>query len=70
MQYDTPDNILAHPVDDFVADFVGGDRTLKRLRLVKVAEAMIGERAERAGPRTRWSTPSRCMERARRTSPS
>ncbi|AYF03171.1 ATP-binding cassette domain-containing protein (plasmid) [Paracoccus yeei] len=40
VQYDTPDNILAHPVDDFVADFVGGDRTLKRLQLVKVAEAM------------------------------
>ncbi len=41
IQYDTPDNILANPIDAFVADFVGGDRTLKRLRLVKVAEAMM-----------------------------
>ena len=41
MQYDTPDNILAHPVDAFVADFVGSDRTLKRLRLIKVADAMM-----------------------------
>lgn len=40
VQYATPDDILAHPVDDFVADFVGADRTLKRLQLVKVAEAM------------------------------
>ncbi|CAM4000672.1 ABC transporter ATP-binding protein [Paracoccus yeei] len=40
VQYDTPDNILAHPIDDFVADFVGGDRTLKRLQLVRVADAM------------------------------
>lgn len=40
VQYATPDEILAHPIDDFVADFVGADRTLKRLQLVKVAEAM------------------------------
>ncbi len=41
VQYDTPDNILAHPGDGFVADFVGNDRTLKRLRLIRVAEAMM-----------------------------
>jgi len=40
IQYDTPDQVLAHPANDFVADFVGSDRTLKRLRLVKVYEAM------------------------------
>lgn len=40
VQYDTPDHVLAHPINDFVADFVGSDRTLKRLRLVKVHEAM------------------------------
>lgn len=33
-QYDSPDRILAHPSNAFVADFVGTDRTLKRLRLV------------------------------------
>ena len=43
VQYDTPDHILAHPVDSFVSDFVGGDRTLKRLQLLKVAEAMLGD---------------------------
>ena len=32
-QYDTPDAILATPVDDFVARFVGADRGLKRLSL-------------------------------------
>ena len=35
IQYDTPDNILAHPLDAFVAEFVGTDRTLKRLRLIE-----------------------------------
>jgi osmoprotectant transport system ATP-binding protein len=43
IQYDTPDNILAHPADAFVAEFVGTDRTLKRLRLVKVADAMMSD---------------------------
>ena len=32
-QYDTPDAILAHPADDFVAQFIGGDRALRRLAL-------------------------------------
>jgi osmoprotectant transport system ATP-binding protein len=32
-QYDTPQQILEHPVDDFVADFVGQDRALKALSL-------------------------------------
>jgi len=39
-QFDSPDNILAHPINDFIADFVGTDRTLKRLRLVKVQSAL------------------------------
>ena len=39
-QFDSPDNILAHPVNSFIADFVGTDRTLKRLRLVKVEAAI------------------------------
>lgn len=43
IQYDTPDNILAHPVDAFVSEFVGSDRTLKRLRLIRVADAMMPE---------------------------
>jgi osmoprotectant transport system ATP-binding protein len=37
-QYDTPDAILAHPADEFVADFVGADRGLKRLGLRRLGE--------------------------------
>jgi osmoprotectant transport system ATP-binding protein len=37
-QYDTPEQILAQPVDDFVADFVGRDRALKALALRKLAD--------------------------------
>jgi osmoprotectant transport system ATP-binding protein len=32
-QYDTPAEILTNPADDFVAEFVGADRALKRLGL-------------------------------------
>ncbi len=41
VQYDTPDSLLAHPKNNFVSDFVGGDRTLKRLQLLKVPDAMM-----------------------------
>jgi osmoprotectant transport system ATP-binding protein len=37
-QYDTPEEILAHPADDFVAQFVGADRALKRLGLATLAD--------------------------------
>jgi osmoprotectant transport system ATP-binding protein len=40
VQYDTPDRLLAAPVDDFVADFVGADRALRRLSLVRAADAV------------------------------
>ncbi len=40
VQYDTPDDLLAHPKDDFVKSFVGDDRALKRLRLVNVDQVM------------------------------
>lgn len=39
-QYSPPDELLAYPKDEFIADFVGGDRTLKRLRLVTIGEVM------------------------------
>jgi len=45
VQYDAPDELLAHPKNDFVADFVGGDRELKRMRLIKVHQAMEPTRA-------------------------
>jgi osmoprotectant transport system ATP-binding protein len=40
VQYDTPERVLAYPVDDFVAGFVGAERALKRLSLAPVAEAL------------------------------
>jgi len=38
VQYDTPDAILADPADDFVARFVGADRSLKRLALKRLSD--------------------------------
>ncbi len=38
-QIGSPDDILAMPDNDFVADFVGSDRGLKRLSLIRVGEA-------------------------------
>jgi osmoprotectant transport system ATP-binding protein len=39
-QLDSPSNILAQPANEFVADFVGADRGLKRLNLVRVGTVM------------------------------
>lgn len=39
-QYGPPDELLARPANAFVADFVGSDRTLKRLRRISVNEVM------------------------------
>jgi osmoprotectant transport system ATP-binding protein len=38
VQYDTPDHILASPIDEFVADFVGADRGLKRLNVWRLSQ--------------------------------
>ena len=40
-QYDTPEAILATPADDFVAQFVGEDRGLKRLALRSLDEVEL-----------------------------
>jgi osmoprotectant transport system ATP-binding protein len=42
-QYDTPREILTHPADDFVAQFVGEDRGLKRLALTTLGELTLIE---------------------------
>jgi osmoprotectant transport system ATP-binding protein len=42
-QYDSPDHLLAHPANAFIADFVGADRTLKRLCLVTAEEVADAE---------------------------
>ena len=47
-QYATPAELLLHPADAFVEEFVGADRALKRLALVTVADAEL----EPAGPST------------------
>lgn len=39
-QLDAPANILSNPANDFIADFVGSDRGLKKLTLVRVGEVM------------------------------
>ncbi len=38
-QHNTPENILAAPNSEFVASFVGADRVLKRLSLLRVSDA-------------------------------
>ena len=40
-QYDTPENILTHPASDFVSSFVGADRVLKRLSLLRVGDMQL-----------------------------
>src|SRR6266540_3138392 len=38
VQYGSPDEILAEPANEFVADFVGADRGLKRLRVWRLGD--------------------------------
>ncbi len=40
-QYATPAELLDHPADSFVAEFVGADRALKRLGLTTLAEVEL-----------------------------
>lgn len=40
-QIGSPDEILAEPANEFVADFVGSDRGLKRLSLIRVGDVFI-----------------------------
>ena len=54
-QYDTPDAILAHPADEFVAQFIGEDRALRRLALRRLGEIPLepvpnGARPQFAAP--------------------
>ena len=41
VQYDTPDHILAEPANEFVADFVGADRGLKRLVVWRLRDLQL-----------------------------
>jgi osmoprotectant transport system ATP-binding protein len=49
VQYDTPDNILAEPANDFVADFVGADRGLKRLNVWRLGDLEFDPAPEEPG---------------------
>src|SRR5580698_2287761 len=42
-QYDTPAEILGRPKTDFVADFVGADRGVRRLAVVKIERGDLAE---------------------------
>lgn len=42
-QYGPPDEILSNPANDFVASFVGADRGLKRLSLMRVEDVLDTE---------------------------
>jgi osmoprotectant transport system ATP-binding protein len=57
-QYATPDELLAHPADEFVARFVGADRGLKRLSLVRLGDVELDgpERHEPGDPELDPST--------------
>jgi osmoprotectant transport system ATP-binding protein len=49
-QYDTPDAILAHPADDFVAKFIGEDRALRRLALKRLSDVKLAPADGTEGP--------------------
>jgi osmoprotectant transport system ATP-binding protein len=56
-QYDTPDAILAHPADDFVAKFIGEDRALRRLALKKLTDVKLAPAdGAQEGPRVSIET--------------
>jgi osmoprotectant transport system ATP-binding protein len=49
-QYATPEELLAHPADEFVARFVGADRGLKRLSLTTLGELELEPGNGAVGP--------------------
>jgi osmoprotectant transport system ATP-binding protein len=56
-QYDAPDTILANPANDFVASFLGGERSIKRLALSTVRELDLGDHG--------WAATSRGLDGVR-----
>jgi osmoprotectant transport system ATP-binding protein len=42
-QYDTPSEVLAHPADDFVAEFVGSGAAVRRLSLLEISQLELEE---------------------------
>ncbi len=50
-QYDPPEKLLLEPANDFVADFVGRDRALKRLRITYIDLGALHTPPTRRRPR-------------------
>ena len=48
-QYDTPDEVLTHPADDFVSQFVGGGAAVRRLSLLELAHLQLEEVSTASG---------------------
>jgi osmoprotectant transport system ATP-binding protein len=40
VQYSTPEDLLSTPADEFVANLVGGNRSIKRLHLIRVSQIL------------------------------
>jgi len=66
VQYDPPGELLAHPANDFVAEFVGSDRGLRRLALLTVGGADLDTTIERArvSPQAPVLSPSTTLREA------
>ena len=45
VQYDTPEQILTHPADDFVRNFVGAGAALKQLSLTRIRDVELHQAA-------------------------
>jgi osmoprotectant transport system ATP-binding protein len=56
-QFGTPDEILGSPADDYVADFLGHDRGLKRLSLRRIGDLELAP-SDEAGDSTLPTVPS------------
>lgn len=51
-QYDTPENILRNPANDFVRDFIGSDRVWNNPNFIKAKDIMIKNPVSVKGART------------------
>jgi osmoprotectant transport system ATP-binding protein len=49
-QYAAPTELLAQPANEFVTEFLGGDRTLRRLALIRVGDLPLDPSGDNADP--------------------
>ena len=61
LQYDTPENILKNPVNEFVSDFVGKNRIWSSPEYIKISDIMI----ERPITASKNLTVLKCIDRMR-----